>query len=99
MRRKAEHMATRWRGLSDPSRLVILEALRSGGSTVSEVIRVTGLTQSKVSNYLGCLYRRGFVRGEQEGRLVRYNLSDHRVALLLRLSEELPADAARDVSA
>lgn len=99
LRRKAETMAKLCRGLSDPSRLSILEALRSGALAVGEVVELTGLAQSNVSNHLGCLYDCGLVRREQEGRFVRYSLSDPRVEMLLRLSEELLADRARGVIA
>ena len=99
LRRKAEAMAKLCRGLSDPSRLSILEALRSGTLSVGEVVALTGLTQSNVSNHLGCLYDCGLVRREQEGRFVRYSLSDPRVEMLLCLSEELLADSARGVIA
>lgn len=92
-------MAKLCRGLSDPSRLSILEALRSGTLSVGEVVALTGLTQSNVSNHLGCLYDCGLVRREQEGRFVRYSLSDPRVEMLLCLSEELLADSARGVIA
>lgn len=92
-------MAKLCRGLSDPSRLSILEALRSGSRSVGEIVAATGLTQSNVSNHLGCLYDCGLVRRDQEGRFVRYRLSDPRVETLLRLAEELLADAARGVLA
>lgn len=99
LRRKAELMAKLCRGLSDPSRLSILEALRSGALSVGEIVQATGLTQSNVSNHLGCLHDCGLVRRDQEGRFVRYRLSDPRVEMLLRLSEELLADSARGVLA
>ncbi|MDA8048761.1 MAG: metalloregulator ArsR/SmtB family transcription factor [Rhodospirillales bacterium] len=92
-------MAKLCRGLSDPSRLSILEALRSGSRSVGEIVAATGLTQSNVSNHLGCLYDCGLVRRDQEGRFVRYRLSDPRVETLLRLAEGLLADAARGVLA
>lgn len=97
LRRKAEAMATLCRGLADPSRLAILEALRRGSLTVGEIVQQTGLLQSNVSNHLGCLYDCGLVRRDQEGRFVRYRLSDPRVEMLLRLSEELLTDTARGV--
>lgn len=97
LRRKAEHMAKLCRGLSDPSRLAILESLRPGSMTVTELVQTTGLAQSNVSNHLGCLHDCGLVRRDQEGRFVRYRLSDPRVEMLLRLSEELLADTARGV--
>lgn len=92
-------MAKLCRGLSDPSRLSILEALRPGALSVGEIVLATGLTQSNVSNHLGCLHDCGLVRRDQEGRFVRYSLSDPRVEMLLRLSEELLADSARGVLA
>ncbi len=70
-----------FRGFADPSRLAILEALRRGPLTVTEVVQATGLTQSNVSNHLGCLRDCGLVASEQKGRYVRYRLSDERVAL------------------
>ena len=86
-----------FRGFSDPSRLSILEALRNGPLTVSEIIATTGLAQSNVSNHLGCLRDCGLVVAEQEGRYVTYHLSDDRVGELLGLAEMLLADVARGV--
>jgi DNA-binding transcriptional ArsR family regulator len=50
-----------------------------------------------VSNHLGCLHDCGLVTREPQGRYVRYQLSDQRVAVLLRLADELLADVARGV--
>jgi ArsR family transcriptional regulator, cadmium/lead-responsive transcriptional repressor len=86
-----------FRGFADPSRLAILEALRVGPRTVTEVVGATGLTQSNVSNHLGCLRDCGLVASEQQGRYVRYRLSDERVAQLLNLADELLADVAKGV--
>ncbi len=86
-----------FRGFSDPSRLNILEALRSGPMTVTQVVEVTGLSQSNVSNHLACLRDCGLVLWEQDGRYVRYCLSDKRVGTLLRLADDLLADVAKGV--
>ncbi len=92
-----ELKAKLFRGFADPSRLAILEALRAGPLTVGEVVEATGLTQSNVSNHLGCLRDCGLVTSEQQGRFVHYELSDERVAALLGLAEELLADVAKGV--
>ena len=84
-------------GFSNPSRLAILEALRAGSLTVSEIVKETGLSQSNTSNHLGCLRDCGLVTSFQEGRYVRYQLSDPRVATLLCLSDELLADVAKGI--
>lgn len=86
-----------FRGFADPSRLSIVEALRAGPLTVTEIVEATGLSQSNASNHLACLWDCGLVMREQHGRYVRYRLSDNRVAELLRLSDELLADVAQGV--
>ena len=94
---KTELQAKLFRGFGDPSRLGILDALRDGPLTVSEIVETTGLSQPNVSNHLGCLRDCGLVVAEQEGRYVTYHLSDDRVGGLLALAESLLADVARGV--
>ena len=94
---KTNLQAKLFRGFSDPSRLGILDALRNGPLTVSEIVEATGLSQPNVSNHLGCLRDCGLVVAEQEGRYVTYHLSDDRVGELLSLAESLLADVARGV--
>ncbi len=93
----SELQAKLFRGFADPSRLAILEALRDGPLTVSEIVQATGLSQPNVSNHLGCLRDCGLVTATQQGRFVSYALSDQRVEQLLRLAGELLADVAKGV--
>ncbi len=86
-----------FRGFADPSRLAILEALREGPCTVSELVSVTGLRQSNVSNHLGCLRDCGLVIAAPRGRFVRYQLSDARIETLLALADATLSDVARGV--
>ncbi len=86
-----------FRGLADPSRLSLLQALRAGPLTVSELVAATHLTQSNVSNHLACLRECGLVAAEPDGRFTRYQLSDRRVGQLLGLADELLADVAKGV--
>lgn len=86
-----------FRGFSDPSRLAILEALRDRPLVVAEIIEATGLSQSNASNHLACLHDCGLVSREQQGRYVRYRLSDARVGALLGLADELLADVAKGI--
>jgi DNA-binding transcriptional ArsR family regulator len=92
-----EIQAKLFRGFSDASRLAILDVLRDGPLTVGEIVETTGLTQSNVSNHLSCLRDCGLVTAKQEGRFVRYALSDERVNQLLLLADELLADVAKGV--
>jgi ArsR family transcriptional regulator, cadmium/lead-responsive transcriptional repressor len=88
-----------FRGFSDPSRLTILEALVGGSKNVSELIQITGLTQSNLSNHLACLRDCELVKAEQQGRFVYYHLSDSRITLLLQLSNEILDEVAHGVAA
>jgi DNA-binding transcriptional ArsR family regulator len=88
-----------FRGFSDASRLAIIEALRAEPLTVGEIVQLTGLSQSNVSNHLSCLNGCGLVLRSQEGRFVRYRLRDERVSGLLDLADQLLAEVARDIYA
>lgn len=86
-----------FRGFSDTSRLSILEALRDKPLNVGEIVQATGLSQSNISNHLGCLRDCGLVTSEQQGRYTYYRLTDDRIDSLLRLAEELLSDVAKGV--
>jgi DNA-binding transcriptional ArsR family regulator len=86
-----------FRGFADPSRLSILQVLREGERTVSDLVQTTGFTQPNVSNHMSCLRDCGLVSVRQQGRFAYYSLSDERVAKLLLLADELLADVARGV--
>lgn len=87
-----------FRGLSDSSRLSILNVLRKGSLTVSQIVEQTELSQSNVSNHLSCLRCCDLVIREQQGRYVYYQLADARVAQLLDLADELLGEVATGVS-
>ena len=97
--RAPQLQAKLFRGLADPSRLAILEALRPGPLHVSAIVAATGLSQPNVSNHLRCLSECGLVRAETRGRFVHYQLGDERIDQLLRLADELLADTACGVRA
>lgn len=78
-----------FRGLSDQSRLTILETLRDKPMTVTEIVERTGLTQPNVSNHLSCLKSCGLVVSAQSGRYVTYSLSGQAVENLLVIADGL----------
>ena len=88
-----------FRGLADPARLSILEALSGGERCVSELVEETGLPQSTVSMHLGCLRDCGLVESRREGRRVYYRHCCGKVDDLLRAAERVLADAAEQVYA
>lgn len=94
-----ELQAKLFRGLSDESRLAILECLRGGPLPVGQIAETTGLSQSNTSNHLRCLGDCGLVSAEQHGRHVHYRLNDNRVSALLHLADDLLAEVGRRIYA
>jgi DNA-binding transcriptional ArsR family regulator len=68
-------VAERFKALSDPVRLQILNELRSGEKSVTELIDATGCAQANVSKHLQLLYSLGFVARQKEGLYVYYRLN------------------------
>ena len=90
----AASKATLFRGFAEPSRLAIVEALRGGPRTVTEICDATGLSQSNASNHLACLLGCRLVEREARGRFAYYRLSDERTEALLSLADEIASGIA-----
>jgi ArsR family transcriptional regulator len=78
-----------FRALGDPTRLRIITVLLEGERTVSDLVDILGVPQSRVSNHLACLKWCRFVTAEQRGRSVIYRLADDEVGNLLHLAASL----------
>lgn len=66
--------------LSDPVRARLLLALREGPGYPAELAERLGTSRQNLSNHLACLRGCGLVVAVPEGRRVRYELSDGRLA-------------------
>ena len=60
--------------LSDPIRVNILELMMGGEICVCDIVKVTGLSQSKISYHIKILKDSGLISDRQEGRWVYYKL-------------------------
>lgn len=80
-----EIIAERFKALGEPARLRLLNALRGGERTVSELMEDTGLSQANVSKHLQLLHSLGFVTRRKEGLYVHYALADQDVFALCDL--------------
>ena len=74
-----ELIADRFKALAEPARLRILNALREGEKTVSELMDETALGQANASKHLQLLYSLGFLDRRKEGLFVIYSLADQDV--------------------
>lgn len=74
-----ELIAERFRVLSEPMRIRLLDALREGPASVQELQRATGASQQNVSKHLGMLLRGGLVSRSRDGSFSRYAIADEGV--------------------
>ncbi|MEQ1642685.1 MAG: metalloregulator ArsR/SmtB family transcription factor [Pyrinomonadaceae bacterium] len=72
-------VATRFKVLSEPLRLQILQYLENGESSVTNVTKAVNSTQPNVSKHLKILQDEGFVAKRQEGNTVFYQIADESI--------------------
>ena len=89
-------IAERFKALAEPARLQILNCLRGGELTVTELVEETEFGQANVSKHLQLLHTLGFVSRRKEGLYVYYALADKSVFQLCdvmcgRLEAEMKA--------
>ena len=85
MAEAAREAASVLRALSNPSRLLLLCCLVEGEQTVGELESELGLSQAYVSQQLARLREEGLVAATRDGRMMRYRLSDPRVAPVIEV--------------
>lgn len=78
-------IAERFKVLSEPARLEILNALREGEMSVSELVDATGLGQANLSKHLQLLLAHNFVARRKDGLFAYYSLADRDVFKLCDL--------------
>ena len=72
-------VAARFKVLSEPLRLQILQYLENGESSVTNVTKAVNSTQPNVSKHLKILQDEGFVAKRQEGNTVFYKIADESI--------------------
>jgi DNA-binding transcriptional ArsR family regulator len=77
-----ELVAQRFKALGEPARLRLLNVLRGGEKTVSELMEATGMGQANVSKHLNLLHAQGYTARRKNGLFVHYSLSDPQVFAL-----------------
>ena len=78
-------VARMFAALAEPNRLNLLQALREGPKSVSELVKNCKMKQANVSKQLGILHDHKLVKREREGTSIRYEIADPMVFSLCNL--------------
>jgi DNA-binding transcriptional ArsR family regulator len=81
-----ELVARRFRVLGEPMRIRLLDHLRDGPATVTELQEATGASQQNVSKHLGVLMHEQMVSRTKVGNASRYEITD---PLIFELCEQV----------
>jgi DNA-binding transcriptional ArsR family regulator len=70
-------IAGRFRALSEPTRIKLLDRLlHDGPATVAQLTEATGTTQQNASKHLGVLLTAGLVSRQKRGNFTEYRIAD-----------------------
>lgn len=86
---KAEDTATQLKMIANPCRLMVLCALVEGEKNVSELMALTGVSQTLMSNHLAILRKAGIVDYRRNHRVLNYYLKDLRMQKVLHTLHEV----------
>jgi len=75
-------IARRFRAVGEPMRIRLLDRLRDGEATVSELSDALGASQQNVSKHLAVLADAGILGRRKDGTSVRYRIVDEGVLSL-----------------
>jgi DNA-binding transcriptional ArsR family regulator len=78
-------VAAYFQALSEPTRLQILNLLRSGERNVAELAQACGYTSANISRHLSLLTQHGLVARESRGTSAYYRIADDSVYALCDL--------------
>ena len=79
--------------ISNPRRQSILDTIRDGELTVSELIEKTGISQANLSQHLAILRSKGVVRTRRDGNNIYYSISNIKIIEAYDLISEVLEDS------
>lgn len=94
-----DKISGRFRALSDPNRLQLLQLLLDQDRSVNELAEAAGLSQANTSKHLSVLCGAGFIARHKEGTKAIYTLANETPRLLCDIvCQELREQVERDLA-
>jgi ArsR family transcriptional regulator len=75
--------------LASPKRIEILNALKEGEKTVSELVEILGVPKANVSQHLAVMRHKGILKSRREGINMYYSVSNSKVIDACLLMKEV----------
>jgi DNA-binding transcriptional ArsR family regulator len=83
------------KGMAHPKRIRLLRTLKGGEKTVTELTKLTGISQANLSQHLALLRQFGLLRVRREGSNNYYSISDPRIVEACELVRSCIAEKLR----
>ena len=75
--------------LASPKRIEILNALKNGEKTVSELVEVLGVPKANVSQHLAVMRYKGILKSRRKGINIYYSVTNQKVIDACALMKEV----------
>lgn len=84
--------------LASPKRLEILNALKEGEKTVTELVEILGVPKANVSQHLAVMRHKGILDSRREGVNIYYRVSNEKVIAACTLMREVLTEQMHETS-
>ncbi len=74
---------------SNPTRLEILDLLRNGEMSVTELMEKTALSQANISQHLSIMKAKGIVTADRKGKNIYYTLTHPKIIKAFDIIKEI----------
>ncbi|MBI2135479.1 winged helix-turn-helix transcriptional regulator [Candidatus Woesearchaeota archaeon] len=81
---------------SNPTRLEILNLLREGEMSVTELIEKTRLSQANISQHLSIMKAKGIVASSRDGKNIYYKLTNPKIIKAFDIIRDVLAERLRE---
>ncbi len=82
--------------LASPKRIEILNALKEGEKTVSELVEILGVPKANVSQHLAVMRHKGILKSRRDGINIYYSVTNKKVIEACVLMREVLMDQMKE---
>jgi DNA-binding transcriptional ArsR family regulator len=84
--------------LASPKRIEILNALKDGEKTVSELVEILGIPKANVSQHLAIMRHKGVLKTRRKGVNIYYSISQSKIIDACNMMKEVLSEQLKEKS-